>query len=424
MIDLATLPLAPAGGQAGGGARDGAPGFADLVARHGSGKAAPARNVETDAASTVADEALPSSDRPGSQAVPETGDSDGEARSWSAQGLHKVLATLLGDRGSSDAEPSPDSVGDTLAETVVRLSAEEATPAEDEPKDEDEAATVSETDRHEAEAQMAAVAPGLILPMQPREQRAGQIAASRPAEHPAAARTSPAEPSAEEPGDGKDGTQTGHDRRGEAAAQAEKGAKLAPEIGDMKVRVIGETVMPAPGVSQNQRTITELVATIATDGDWKSALERATAARMEAANTPVGPVRDLRIQLNPAELGSVEARLRIVGEQLSVEIRVENGDALRRLSSERDAILTALRGLGFAVDDVSIQQQSPTSGQSQTGAGNRQGDASGEQSQGTGRNRQDDGEAAANRRGDGEQGGQNGDANTPATRAAGGGLYI
>ncbi|RST85572.1 flagellar hook-length control protein FliK, partial [Aquibium carbonis] len=270
----------------------------------------------------------------------------------------------------------------------------------------------------------AAVALPAILPAQPRDQRTAPLAAPRPSEHPASAQASLDRPATQEPTDGRDGAQTGQDRRGEPAPQAQKSARPTPEIGDMKVRVIGETVIPAPGVSQNQRTITDLVATMATDGDWKGALERATAARKEAASAPIGPVRDLRIQLNPAELGSVEARLRIVGEQLSVEIRVENGDALRRLSSERDAILTALRGLGFAVDDVSIQQQSTTSGQSQTAPGSRQGDGSGELSQGTGRERQGDGEATGNRRRDVEQGGQNGDAHTPAARPAGGGLYI
>lgn len=424
MIDLATMPVSTAAGHAGGGggAGDGAPGFADLVARQGSGKSSPARNADSDTA--AADDTPPASERTGEQQDPAADEADGEIRSWPAKGLHEVLATLLGDREEREAEVSPDAVGDPLAETAVIPAAAEAKPAENEPKDESEVEAGPDTVKQEAEAQAAVVAPAIILPAQPRDERPAAAGASRPAENPSAAPASAAGPSAEEPADGEDGAQSGQDRRGETAGQAEKGGKPIPEIGDMKVRVIGETVMPAPGVSQNQRTITELVATIATDGDWKSALERATASRMQAESTPVGPVRDLRIQLNPAELGSVEARMRIVGEQLSVEIRVETGDALRRLSSEREAILAALRGLGFAVDEVTIQQQSPTSGQPQTGTGSRQGDASEGSPQGAGHNRQGDGDAAANHRRNGEQGGQNGDASTSAMRPAGGGLYI
>ena len=48
-----------------------------------------------------------------------------------------------------------------------------------------------------------------------------------------------------------------------------------------------------------------------------------------------------KIELHPAELGMVTASLRLSGEQLSIEIRPENHEAHRRLSSDSDAIMTS-----------------------------------------------------------------------------------
>ena len=67
-------------------------------------------------------------------------------------------------------------------------------------------------------------------------------------------------------------------------------------------------------------------------------------------------MRELKIQLHPLELGVVTAHLRTVGEQLSVELQVDNHEAYHRLSADSDAIVKSLRSLGFDIDTVSIQQ--------------------------------------------------------------------
>lgn len=89
---------------------------------------------------------------------------------------------------------------------------------------------------------------------------------------------------------------------------------------------------------------------------------------------PAGP-RSLKIQLHPAELGMVTARLAKQGAQLSIELQVESDEARQRLSTESDAIMKALRGLGFEVDRVTIQQASPTppSNGQQPGSASRDG---------------------------------------------------
>jgi chemotaxis protein MotD len=435
MIELATTPqpavMPSAVANGGGASRDSAPGFADLVTRQGSGRTSPTREAEGEAPPAARDDAAePAGDR---EAAPTETDQEEatvpeDAPSWPARGLHKVLAMLFGDGGApreDDVAPAPDAVERMFAETAVAPEQAPEAGEEDETEPGSEPATPDDPEDAEVPAGMAVMA-AITLPEPPREQRAAGASAARQPEPSAIASRSIQPPAArqDEPGGQESGARSGGERRGEPSADAGKGRNAAPESSDMKVRVIGETVVQAPGSLQNQRTIADLVATIASDGDWTSAMERATATRSEAASTPLGPVRDLRIQLNPAELGTVEARLRIVGEQLSVEIRVESGEAFRRLSSERDAIISALRGLGFAVDDVSIQQQQPTSGQAQSGAGGRQNDTSGGLSQGTGRDQRGEGGTAGGQQQGGEQGGRNGDALTPATRAPGGGLYI
>ncbi|KJS16416.1 MAG: hypothetical protein VR78_07640, partial [Hoeflea sp. BRH_c9] len=63
----------------------------------------------------------------------------------------------------------------------------------------------------------------------------------------------------------------------------------------------------------------------------------------------------LKLQLNPVSMGSVTAVLKLSGETLSVEIKVETADAYRQLSDDSQSILKALRGQGYGVEQISIQ---------------------------------------------------------------------
>ncbi|WP_187968123.1 flagellar hook-length control protein FliK [Aquibium microcysteis] len=433
MIDLAapTGPAAMPGGPGNGASREAAGGFADLVGRPGSGKPAPGAAGGTGDRSGALDDPATSEGakeavEPADDGAPAAGE---RPAGWRVRGLHEILASLLDERGApagEDGAPAgatPGASGEaevvTGEATIQTHDAEDGTAETDVEEPDGSGRDTGDVDPEAAAAMAAAVVPIA----QPRDLHPGGAPAGRPAEHAAAAPAAPVAAPQEESGEQDDGPSR-EGRRGEAAPEAGIRQNAAPETGEIKIRVIADTVAPAPGLSQNGRTVADLAATIASDDGWKGAVERAAASAADAPDAPAGPVRDLRIQLNPAELGSVDARLRIVGEQLSVEIRVEGREAFRRLSSEKDAILTALRGLGFAVDDVSIQQQPVASTQSPAGPGSRQGEPSGGLPQGAGRGHQGEGGTAGGRpRGD-EQGGQNGDARTPATRPAGGGIYI
>lgn len=164
-----------------------------------------------------------------------------------------------------------------------------------------------------------------------------------------------------------------------------------------------------------------VVAALAAEPAWRSAAAEAATQR---GNTAPGGVSSLRIQLNPAELGMVTARLVATGSQLEIEIRVESGDARQRLAADADAIVKALRGVGYDVERVTIQQAPQGSAAAQQqGASSRDSFMQGGQERAGA-------DAGGNDGGDDEQGrrGQPGAAHRgpgeAAARHSGGGVYI
>jgi chemotaxis protein MotD len=146
----------------------------------------------------------------------------------------------------------------------------------------------------------------------------------------------------------------------------------------MPVSVLGFSTSSAPVmppavvVAQLSTTAAGVVAAIEAEPAWRAAA--AEAALSQRAQTPAqahATVSSLRIQLNPAELGMVTARLVASGSQLEVEIRVESNDARQRLANDADAIVRALRGVGYEVERVTIQQapQAGSAGQQHGAAG-------------------------------------------------------
>lgn len=66
------------------------------------------------------------------------------------------------------------------------------------------------------------------------------------------------------------------------------------------------------------------------------------------------PVKSLKIQLHPAELGTVTAHMRAAGDAIEVEITAETAEAHRHLTAEADEILRSLRQVGIDVDRISV----------------------------------------------------------------------
>lgn len=107
-------------------------------------------------------------------------------------------------------------------------------------------------------------------------------------------------------------------------------------------------------------------------------VSRAVAAQIEAqdaAGSRNRPVHTLQIQLQPADLGRVNARMSIDGSQLKVVLQVETEQARAALAKDAESILKSLKAAGFEIDRVTIQHVQPASNTTQTGTPERSANA-------------------------------------------------
>lgn len=212
----------------------------------------------------------------------------------------------------------------------------------------------------------------------------------------------------------KEGPASGGDRLPDATEPV----RAAP-----RVTVVSQQNVPAPMAS----TALVLVESIAGSTLLGGSNTAPSSNAIHAAATHAS-ARSLKIQLHPAELGMVTATLRFAGERLSIELKVENPEAYRRLTSDSETIVGSLRELGYDIDKVTVIQPSLASSSSPRfdtaatmhGATGRSGDqsnsamsnggsaGSGDNSSGNGRNN--------------GQGSQKGPSARPET--SDGGLYI
>ncbi|GAA2889766.1 chemotaxis protein MotD [Aminobacter niigataensis] len=162
---------------------------------------------------------------------------------------------------------------------------------------------------------------------------------------------------------------------GDAATEADKPSRPTPSrqpeqsAAATRVSVISEQIIPAPVASGATGTAGALAMEIASSAPRHTAAASAV-QQLQASATNAPAAQVLKIQLRPVELGMVTANLHLAGEQLSIEIEVENAEAYHRLSADREAINSALRGLGFDVDRVTIlQPQSPAQAQTRSDGG-------------------------------------------------------
>jgi len=141
----------------------------------------------------------------------------------------------------------------------------------------------------------------------------------------------------------------------DAATGSARALPLARSGALQRANVVAEQSFPAPAAYAISRTASELVGALAADPGWRQAAA-APAPLAQPAPAVAVPAHALKIELHPAELGVVTASLRMAGEQLSIEIRPQTGEAYRRLSADSEAIVRSLRGLGFDIDRVTVLQ--------------------------------------------------------------------
>lgn len=141
---------------------------------------------------------------------------------------------------------------------------------------------------------------------------------------------------------------------------------------------------------------------------------------------PSGTVQSLKIELRPHELGQVTAKLSMADGQLSIEIEVDTVEAHRKLANESDTIVKALRALGIAVDQVTIQPPPQSNAAARGGAGAETQAFAGQDARDSGNSGNP---AGGNRQYDspdrdhGQQTRSTGESHSPSIRSAGG-VYI
>ncbi|MGX4769739.1 flagellar hook-length control protein FliK [Bradyrhizobium guangdongense] len=96
-------------------------------------------------------------------------------------------------------------------------------------------------------------------------------------------------------------------------------------------------------------------------------------------NSPDQPLRILTVNLEPPDLGNVTMRLRLVGNEVSVQLAAERKDTSTMLDQQRDQIRDLMQSAGYVADVAPVQHGSLDGFQS--GSGQSQPQLSGEQQQ-------------------------------------------
>jgi chemotaxis protein MotD len=73
-----------------------------------------------------------------------------------------------------------------------------------------------------------------------------------------------------------------------------------------------------------------------------------------------GPVRILKVALDPAELGHVTVNLRLAGETLDMTVTAERAETVSMLDRDRHLLSRMLEASGYSANDVTIQSASTT----------------------------------------------------------------
>jgi chemotaxis protein MotD len=246
-------------------------------------------------------------------------------------------------------------------------------------------------------------------------------ASSQPATQDRPAATEPQKPlSASDDGGSSQSNAGTRDQRDDAP----EARRTELQSATVKVSVVSQQAVPAPAAPPALGA--NAAAIVSTIDAFQSLRPLASSSAQLPQNAQ--PIQSLKIQLHPAELGTVTANLRAAGGRLSVELHVENHEAYRRLSIDSDAIVKSLQALGYDIDRLSIQQpQAVTTSvarpDASAGAGSFSRDTSSSQSGNSGGSGERFGGQASGRGDRGDA--QGNDRVQPGYQdRAGGGLYI
>lgn len=144
-------------------------------------------------------------------------------------------------------------------------------------------------------------------------------------------------------------------------ANVERAAKSAgrdalPET--TKVTVVQQEthLPPVPQFSATQQVANAVVSEL--KGSPAPAASAAADLVGGQNNTPDQPLRILTVNLEPPDLGSVTMRLRLVGNEVSVQLAAQRKDTSTMLDQQRDQIRDLMQSAGYVADVAPVQHGS------------------------------------------------------------------
>jgi chemotaxis protein MotD len=155
-------------------------------------------------------------------------------------------------------------------------------------------------------------------------------------------------------------TKNGHDAADvNVAAASANGDGQAVTVLESR-RYLGLTASPNSAL---------VAGSLAGDREWSAAMQPGSALSNAASLTSTGKVvNTLKIQLRPDNLGDVTATMRLSGDQLSVDLKVQTGEAYRQLHADQSRMVDALRAQGYQVDSITVTMASNADQQSDSGS--------------------------------------------------------
>lgn len=143
-------------------------------------------------------------------------------------------------------------------------------------------------------------------------------------------------------------------------------AKAAGDVSDI-VQVLETRRFVGMAAASNATAISSAMAA---DPDWAASMAGQTSnAPMIASTGEV--VHVLKIQMSPVELGHVTAAMKLVGDELSVQLTAHTLKGYSELQKDSSEIMDALKAQGFSVDQVTVTLASNADRQD-SATGNRQ----------------------------------------------------
>lgn len=123
---------------------------------------------------------------------------------------------------------------------------------------------------------------------------------------------------------------------------------------------------------------TAITSAMAADPDWAATMAgQTTNSPMISSTGQV--VHVLKIQMSPVELGHVTAALKLVGDELSVQLTAHTLKGYSELQKDSTGILDALKSQGFNVEQVTVTLANSADRQDTNSSGNRQSQDTGQQ---------------------------------------------